>query len=377
MSNYRRQLEDAVEAIVIHSPTLFSWMGGLSPHLPVRVRRALTATTARAYLRFAVQNRLYHSFYRLGLTAPNDRKESKRTLDGRTPFVDALTAANRGQGFVEDGWVVRDIRDPIAMVEKHGLTVQVPVDECVVPAGDQIRVGESVGLPHPKELPAYSPGFYSAFGDRPFSFSNSLQAVRLYWNLTQEGAVPFVQMVSNLLNRARFPFRFKVLSDPDGYERCDAAVIYMPRDRYMDAIATIEQIYERIAPALRPATPVFTKPLAPGLGLAENPPGGHSFGMHRCGLVADGLITAHSLDRSRLRERVEVVINQLAEAGISIDMPFLNPGCTDSYGEFGGRDRDVVSAMRTAGLTRPMHRSSPNAVIGEEAGKKKVAPPPR
>ncbi|MEN8115310.1 MAG: T3SS effector HopA1 family protein, partial [Actinomycetota bacterium] len=218
------------------------------------------------------------------------------------------------------------------VVEKHGLELWVPADECVVSAGTRTAAGESVGLPHPKELPAYSPGFYSAFGDRPFPTSNTVPVVRLYWNLTSEGAVPLVQIVSERLNRARLPFRFKVLRDPDAYERCDAAVIYTPADDYRDAVPIIEQIHAHIAPSLRPATPVFTKPLAPGLGLAEDPPGGHSFGMHRCGLVADGLITAHSEAASSVAERVERVIGRFAEAGIDIDAPFLNPGSTDAYG---------------------------------------------
>jgi hypothetical protein len=226
-------------------------------------------------------------------------------------------------------------------MEKHGLAVWVSVDQCLVPAGTTITEGESVGLLHPAELPAYSPGFFSVFSDRPFPDPNTTRVARLYWNLTREGAVPFVQTVSERLNRARLPFRFKVLSDPDSYERCDAAVIYIPADGYMEVAPIVEQIHGRISAVLRPATPVFTKRLAPGLGLAEDPPGGHSFGMHRCGLVADGLIVAHSETAPLLEERVEFVISRFAEAGINIDAPFLNPGSTDSYDAFGAEVRGL------------------------------------
>jgi hypothetical protein len=58
--------------------------------------------------------------------------------------------------------------------------------------------------------------------------------------------------------------------------------------------------------------------------------------MHRCGLVADGLIVAHSEAASSLEGRVEQVISRFAEAGINIDSPFLNPGSTDSYDALGG-----------------------------------------
>jgi hypothetical protein len=334
MSEHIRQLEDAVGATVIHSATSYSRMGEPSPRLPLNMRGALTPTTARSYLRFALQARLYQSFYRLGRPEPNDGEAPKRSLDGRTPFIDSLSAANQGHGSAEDGWVIRQVHDTTAIVERHGLKIRVRIDECRVPAGTRITAGTSVSLPHPKELPAYSPGFYSAFADRPFRTSSTVPIIRLYWNLTREGAAPFVQTVSERLNHARLPFRFKVLSDPDSYDRCDAAVIYIPMDSYPRAAPIVEQIHAHIAPVLHSATPVFTKPLAPGVGLAEDPPGGHSFGMHRCGLVADGLIVAYSDAAASLGERVEQVIIRFAEAGVKIDSPFLNPGSTDSYHTF-------------------------------------------
>jgi len=334
VSEYSRQLEDAVGVTVVHSATSYSWMGKPSPRLPQNVRRALTPTTARAYLHFALQARLYHNFYRLGRPKPHDGEAPKRSLDGRTPFIDSLSAANRGNGFAEDGWVIRQIHDTTAIVERHGLKLWVRTDECLLPADTRITTGTSVSLPHPKELPAYSPGFYSAFADRPFRTSSTVPVIRFYWNLAREGAAPFVEAVSERLNHARLPFRFKVLSDPDSYDRCDAAVIYIPMDIYPQAAPVIEQIHANIAPFLHSATPVFTKPLASGVGLAEDPPGGHSFGMHRCGLMADGLIVAYYEAASSPDERVEQVLIRFAEAGIKIDSPFLNPGSTDSYHTF-------------------------------------------
>lgn len=271
MSEHIRQLADAVGATVIHSATSYSWMGEPSPRLPLNVRRALTPTTARAYLHFALQARLYRSFYCRGRPEPHDGEAPKRSLDGRTPFIDSLSAANRGSGFAEDGWVIRQIHDTTAIVERHGLRIRVRIDECLIPANTRITAGTSVNLPHPKELTAYSPGFYSAFADRPFRTSSTTPVIRLYWNLTREGAAPFVQAVSERLNHKRLPFRFKVLSDPDSYDRCDAAVIYIPMDDYTQAAPIIKQIHAHIAPFLNSATPAFTKPLASGVGLAEDP----------------------------------------------------------------------------------------------------------
>jgi lantibiotic modifying enzyme len=77
--------------------------------------------------------------------------------------------------------------------------------------------------------------------------------------------------------------------------------------------------------------PAFTRLLAPGLGLAEDPGDGDSFGMHRCRLLADALVTAHEQGAHSVEARVDAVLDRFAREGINPDRPYLNPGSDDRY----------------------------------------------
>ena len=68
-----------------------------------------------------------------------------------------------------------------------------------------------------------------------------------------------------------------------------------------------------MASCLRPRIPAFTLALAPGVGLAESPATGESFGEHRCGLLADGIVGADERGVPPGEARVEAVIESLAD----------------------------------------------------------------
>ena len=80
-----------------------------------------------------------------------------------------------------------------------------------------------------------------------------------------------------------------------------------------------------LASRLRPRIPAFTLALAPGVGLAESPATGESFGEHRCGLLADGIVGADEHGVASGAARVEAVIESLAASGVKIDAPYLEP----------------------------------------------------
>jgi lantibiotic modifying enzyme len=134
-----------------------------------------------------------------------------------------------------------------------------------------------------------------------------------------------------LLNTAGLPFRLKVLNDPALFTRRDAGVVYVRRTDYRVAAELLGRVYAEVSIHLRPGTPVFTKPLAPGVGLAEDPGGGESFGRNRCHLLADGLIIASEQGKKALGLRLQTVADRFAGEGINLAEPFLNPGSVDDY----------------------------------------------
>jgi hypothetical protein len=90
-------------------------------------------------------------------------------------------------------------------------------------------------------------------------------------------------------------------------------------------------LYPAFAPALSGLVPALTKPLAPGVAFAEDPGTGDSFGLHRCFLIADGIVRAAEAGRASPTEQVETVAERFAENGLSLERPYLNAASTDEY----------------------------------------------
>lgn len=331
MERYRQQVETAVRAAVLHSPTSYSWFGRRNQSLSRSVKRALTARTARNYLLFHLQMQLYADFYRQGFAAPASGDAMGPPALGRTPFVELLSHANCGQGSWESGWDVVEIHEGRLAVRRDGLTLWARREDCLPEANGELEVGERCAVRFPKESLNISPGFYMVHSDCPLAYERGQTLVRFYWNLTSEGAAPFVEAATRLLNEGRLPYRLKVLKEPSHYTRCDAGVLYIRKHDYRAVAGAVRQIYPLIARHMRQGTPVFTRTLAPGLGLAEDPGQGDSFGQHRCRLLADGIILAHEQGRKGRDEQMRTVADRFAAEGISLDAPYLNAGANDDY----------------------------------------------
>jgi hypothetical protein len=151
--------------------------------------------------------------------------------------------------------------------------------------------------------------------------------------VTPQGAVRFIDSATRCLCDAGVPFHLKALSQATDYRRADAAVLYLPKGRLADTWEHLERIREGLAGMLSPETPSFTKVLAPGVGLAEDPGDGSSFGMHRCRLIAEALLEAH---RRGLEggTRVDLVASSLEERRVDPRKMYLNPGSIDGYNLF-------------------------------------------
>jgi hypothetical protein len=328
VSGYRLLVAEVLDAVRVTSPTRFSWRGACGPVLPTEVESEMDPQTARRYLVHALQAHLYASFYCPGSARARQPARQIQPQPGFTPFVQALSAANAGAGSREAGWrVVRRTGDGQVVVARDGLTLWARPGEVTGPA----EPGAAVSVLLPKELLRLSPGFYLALGDAGLD-PDGATIVRLYWNLRSDGATALVSMLTAALNRNALRFRLKVINDPDGYSRCDAAVLYIERGDYDRAADIVAATYPAIAGHLKPAVPALTKPLAEGLSLAEDPGQANgSFGMHRCQLLAEAVIRAHERAADPAKATIEDVEARFDEEGVSLDRPYLNPGSADDY----------------------------------------------
>jgi hypothetical protein len=325
------QVEAVVEAVEILSPTTYAWFDRESPALAPRIVRAMATRTARDYLLYTLQRQLYADFYCQGFPTPTEEEDVPAFPQGTTPFLRSLSSANAGTGCREGNWEVRVVEEHALLARKDGLNVWAGKTHCQISPDDSLDVGTRVGLCLPKEFLNMSPGFYMALGDRELRHDDADPVVRFYWHLTPDGAAALVGSATTRLNEGRLPFRLKVLRDPNLYTRCDAGVVYTRRRDYRSVSRILANVYHEVSGSLEPGIPAFTKPLSPGLGLAEDPGDGQSFGEHRCHLLADALVAAHESGLRSVPERTRAVVDRFEREGLDLAATFLNPGARDEY----------------------------------------------
>ena len=137
------------------------------------------------------------------------------------------------------------------------------------------------------------------------------------------------------------PWRFEVRAlEPDLYDGAagvglflaqlaavtgDAAVLYLSGERFLALRETLCDVASALSAHLPARIPAFTLELAPGVGVAEADGTGESFGIRRCGLLAEAIVLAHEQRITDAGARVDAVAARFAEDGLQIDAPYLEP----------------------------------------------------
>ncbi|HEY4574888.1 MAG TPA: lanthionine synthetase LanC family protein [Thermoanaerobaculia bacterium] len=331
MSEWRLPVEAVIQATTIRSPTSYSWLGRRSPAAARRLGPNVGADLAREYLLVTLTSHLYFNFYCHGWPrAMGPAVNRPRAPGGDPAFVRGLSKANRGDGHWQEGWEIRALDTNAVRVARGGLELLARPGDLAVTA-EAVRVGEAVGLWFPKDSFSLSPGYYTATGDEPWREQPSGGVVRLYWDVTSAGAAVLVESLTSGLNRSRVPFSLKIVNYPDGFQRCDAGVLYLAKADVATAETDVRRAYERVAALLDPGRPAFTKALARGLSLAEDPGNGESFGLHRSRLLAEAIIDAHEQRAGTLGARMGVVLRHFAEEGIDFAAPHRRKDSAEGY----------------------------------------------
>jgi hypothetical protein len=241
-------------------------------------------------------------------------------------FRDALAQANSGRTRLDPAWQVIG-RGPRGQfwLKQEGLGRAVWPGAFVTLAGpdQEPRAGQPASLHWPHESWSLQPGSYVVFGAAiPDSVADA-PAVRFYWHIQAAGAARLLGALRAALDRFAIPFRFKCPAHPALYDRRDAAVLYVGRRDYRLVARLVAQVYQGVQADLRPDTPLFTRTLAPGLALADDPGTVESFGQQRCRLLTEALWRAHETGSPPGAARLEAVCAHFAQAGIDLQRPHL------------------------------------------------------
>ncbi len=302
-----------------------------------RLKR-ITPELQAKYLTVQVQNYLYDIYFdrsaialkELELTAQQPVTVENNTVDGiDVAFHQLLQKSNTSNGYFDPDWrIVGEADNDELIVVKDGLNLHINKSQHLAKDSKKSGIGDLVSIYLAHNLAGQDT--YIMVGN--FGRPDRASSVELYFNFTPDAAVAIATKLTRELNKLGIPFQFAILHNPELFSRTDGGTLWLPQAGYLAAKTALTQIYSAQQANFSPQVPLFTKQLAPGLGLAEVPTTPGSFGMQRCELLATGLLAAIEQDRASATDKLTTIRQQFTIAGIDWLHPYLNPAAVDCYG---------------------------------------------
>jgi hypothetical protein len=252
-----------------------------------------------------------------------------------SPFYKRLHASNSGQGYFDPGWLIlRQAPDGLLAVEKNGLTLHISPERHLRSGKEPLNFGERISIRLPSNH--LEQGYYVAVGNAgSVETSASNPVVNLYFNLDPEGIIALMADLTVTLNAVDISFTFKAPHNESHYEHCDTGILSLAKNQYVEVRSKLETLYQTHRERFRSSVPLFTKCLAPGLALAEQPlqpiTPQENFSMHRFQILAEGLVQAWRRNVNTAAGYQQSMLDSLATHGVNIHSPYLNPDTLDCY----------------------------------------------
>jgi hypothetical protein len=219
----------------------------------------------------------------------------------------------------DDGWRVVGHPAPGRWeVERDGLVLTVTDRELrPVVTGMQVRF--------PAERPCAVPGRFTVTGTR--GPARQGPTASCYLDLAPADAPSLVTDLVSRLDVLGVPFSAAVLDDPAAFGRPDAVVVTTARGHLATVARTALGLHGGARASFGSAVPAFTRALAPGVAIADDPADGSGFGRHRCRAVAAGLLAAGQ--DAGVADRLSAVRTSLRRHGVDPAAPHLERGSID------------------------------------------------
>lgn len=317
------EIRNVLRSIVLRSPMEYE-LGGATFRVPAFAPPAFgMPQVPTPPLVNDLQSRLYEHAY---VRALNGRIEPQQPPAMPVSLGDELRAANATRERWDSGWQIVQMAPNGQIAARKGTMGQM-----FAPGRYSIQQGGAVNVFLAKESFDIQPGFYHVFSEVPLDDSNAGRLTRLYFNIDETGAAKLVNAISASLNRFLVPFRMKTLTHRGLYTRSDAAVLFFPKRHFGIVSRLLGRIRGAVRDHLRPRTPLMTKHLHDGVGLAEDPANGDSFGTSRCRLIAQAVWDAYSRGVQSEDARMEELGLQFTRSGLALATPYLRANSADIY----------------------------------------------
>jgi hypothetical protein len=258
--------------------------------------------------------------YRRWYTRPGDAGDPALPQEA---YEDALRRLGAGRDRWERGWEVKlRLDDGALLVEKQARRQWVHPGAYVLrnPHG-RAEPGTQVDLFLPGAGESVQQGFVYLFGRVLSENDPVLDFLRFYLSFPPARMLELLGELVPALDGRFVPFRLKVLRHADDFARADSAVLYV-EDRYAPLVRRL--LADVAVPGGRPG-PRMVAVLHPGVGMAEDPPGGASFGLTRCVTLAHGLSRLLERDRVDTRDVRAAIAAALRDDGVDAERPWLEP----------------------------------------------------
>lgn len=334
-SNYKKQIESIVNSIEITSLSNFKVKGKeefISYQMPYTTfsgdlksfgnNNVIDDNQRKQNLIQSLTNSIYAKFY-CGIS---DEKSSSKLPSKveREVFMDELSEANKTVDGLDYNWMIYNVdatgnafvkkNDELRWLQPNGYQFNDPNQK-------QAQVNTKVNLVTTRENKGIQPVFYHVFSKE--IFPQEVELSRFYWNVRPDGAAKLIELITSTLNDYKIPFQFKCLNHPELYVRTDSAVLYLDKKHVHIVSVILKSIITELKPYLVDSIPMFTQELYKGVGYAEDPGKGMSFGMSRSSVVAEALVESFLKDEKETI-KTQSVINYLESKGMSIDRLHLN-----------------------------------------------------
>ena len=311
--------------------------------MPKQIQQKYLILQLRSFLYGIYYNGLMQNSLRLNGEGNNLslKLENNTFLGVDLEFYKRLHQSNVGTGYFEPGWyILREEVDGSLAAKKKELRVHIQRKKHLQPEHQAAVVGDCVAIKMPKNL--VQNGFYIAVGNMGLhhydNSENQSIIVRVYFNFTHEGALVVMGSLTKHLNELAIPNYFKVLYNPKEYQRYDCGVLYFDKRDYEAVVKILQIVYQENKSHFKSDTPLFTKHLAPGLALAEEPnrkfTSSESFGMNRCQIIANGLLEAWNEGNNSPSAKMKAILNQFSLSGIDLQRVYINADSEDIYTNF-------------------------------------------
>jgi len=243
----------------------------------------------------------------------------------------SLSAANTTIAQKQSGWIVHGVQNDGSIIAcRYGLIRKFMPGQFLAAKNQiPIKIGTTVSVITMTGSKNYQEGFYHVFSNAMMDMAEVNSKVRLYFNVKRHEAAAFIDITSKLLNQYDIFFTLKIALRPHDYSRTDVAVLYLPRRVLNIAAMALAVSLSSLEPLLDDEIPFFTKRLAKGIGFADDPSSGGSFGASRCELVADAILIARDGENIPIDTFLKAFELVMVDRQLNLDRPYLNPGAAD------------------------------------------------